>query len=118
MVVLEGSGHVRLGATLGVARATPPSCSCPISEAGVRLSRRTRSLALDGFTARRRSARAGDSRCDSLPSFTALTADQRDHIPDDIATAAHLRSAQDSRRQDRGDREAPRAPTSNTRCTI
>lgn len=89
MVVLEGTGHVRLEATLRRGKGNAAIVLVP--DLGGRRSSYTpyaQLLALDGFTTLAVDPRGhGDSRCDSLPSFTELSADQRDHIPDDIATA-------------------------------
>ena len=91
MVVLEGEGHVRLEATLRRGKGTRAIVLVP--DLGGRRSAYTpyaQLLALDGFTTLAIDPRGhGDSRCDSLPSFVQLSADQREKIPSDIATAQH-----------------------------
>jgi tetratricopeptide (TPR) repeat protein len=89
MVVLEGDGHARLEGTLRRGKGTAAIVLVP--DLGGRRSAYTpyaQLLALDGFTTLAIDPRGhGDSRCDSLPSFVQLSADQRDKIPSDIATA-------------------------------
>ncbi|HKW13020.1 MAG TPA: hypothetical protein VJS69_00900 [Candidatus Krumholzibacteria bacterium] len=91
MVVLEGQGHVRLEGTLRRGKGTRAIVLVP--DLGGRRSAYTpyaQLLALDGFTTLAIDPRGhGDSRCDSLPSFVQLSADQRDMIPSDIAAAQH-----------------------------
>lgn len=89
MVVLEGEGHVRLEATLRRGKGT--SAVVLVPDLGGRRSVYTpyaQLLALDGITTLAIDPRGhGDSRCDSLPSFAGLSADQREKIPSDIAVA-------------------------------
>jgi tetratricopeptide (TPR) repeat protein len=89
MVVLEGEGHVRLEGTLR--RGKGAGAVVLVPDLGGRRSAYTpyaQLLAIDGITTLAIDPRGhGDSRCDSLPSFLELSADQRDHIPDDIAAA-------------------------------
>ncbi len=89
MVVLEGDGHVRLEGTLRKGKGTGAVVLVP--DLGGRRSAYTpyaQLLSLDGLTTLSIDPRGhGDSRCDSLPSFVELSADQRDKIPSDIATA-------------------------------
>jgi tetratricopeptide (TPR) repeat protein len=89
MVVLEGEGHVRLEGTLRRGKGSRAIILVP--DLGGRRSAYTpyaQLLALDGFTTLAIDPRGhGDSRCDSLPSFTQLSADQRDKIPSDIVAA-------------------------------
>jgi hypothetical protein len=89
MVVLEGDGRVGWRARCGAAKEHAAIVLVP--DLGGRRSEYTpyaQLLALDGFTTLAIDPRGhGDSRCDSLPSFVQLSADQRDKIPSDIATA-------------------------------
>lgn len=89
MVVLDGDGHVRLEGTLRRGKGTGAVVLVP--DLGGRRSAFTpyaQLLSLDGLTTLAIDPRGhGDSRCDSLPSFTQLSADQRDKIPSDIAAA-------------------------------
>jgi pimeloyl-ACP methyl ester carboxylesterase len=89
MVVLQGEGHVRLEGTLRRGKGTRAIVLVP--DLGGRRSAYTpyaQLLSLDGFTTLAIDPRGhGDSRCDSLPSFLELSADQRDMIPSDIASA-------------------------------
>jgi len=89
MVELEGEGHVRLEATLR--RGKGPNAVVFVPDLGGRRSAFTpyaQLMHIDGFTTLAIDPRGhGGSRCDSLPSFLELTADQRDRIPSDIATA-------------------------------
>jgi tetratricopeptide (TPR) repeat protein len=89
MVVLEGEGHVRLEGTLR--RGKGKSAVVLVPDLGGRRSAFTpyaQLLAIDGVTSLAIDPRGhGDSRCDSLPSFLELSADQRGHIPSDIAAA-------------------------------
>lgn len=89
MVVLEGEGHVRLEATLR--RGKGPNAVLFVPDLGGRRSAYNpyaQLIALDGITTMSIDPRGhGDSRCDSLPSFLELSAEQRDRIPSDIAAA-------------------------------
>lgn len=91
VVVLEGEGHVRLEGTLR--RGKGKGAVVLVPDLGGRRSVYTpyaQLLAIDGITSLAIDPRGhGDSRCDSLPSFLQLSADQRDHIPSDIAAAQH-----------------------------
>ena len=89
MVVLDGTGRVRLEGTLR--RGKGPNAVLLVPDLGGRRSLYTpfaQLLSLDGITTLAIDPRGhGDSRCDSLPSFHQLSSDHRDRIPDDIATA-------------------------------
>lgn len=89
MVVLEGELGVRLEGTLR--RGKGPNAVLFIPDLGGRRSMYRpyeQLFALDGFTTLSVDPRGhGDSRCDSLPSFALLSADQRARIPSDIARA-------------------------------
>jgi tetratricopeptide (TPR) repeat protein len=89
MVVLEGELGVRLEGTLRRGKGTAAVLFVPDLGGRRSLYRPYEQLfALDGFTTFSIDPRGhGDSRCDSLPSFAQLSADQRDRIPSDIARA-------------------------------
>ncbi len=89
MVELAGADRVRLEATLRTADGAAAILFVP--DLGGRRSTFTayaQLFTLDGFTTLTLDPRGhGDSRCDTLSSFDAISAHQREQIPADIATA-------------------------------
>lgn len=89
IVELDGVDHVRLEGTLRGAPAERAILIVPdVDEQRALYTPYAQLLSLDGAATLTIDLRGqGDSRCDSLPDYEDMSPDQRDHLPDDVATA-------------------------------
>jgi tetratricopeptide (TPR) repeat protein len=89
IVELDGADHVRLEGTLrGNGKDAAILFVPDIGERRVLYTPYAQLLSIGGITTLTIDLRGqGDSRCDTLPDFEHMSPDQRDRLPDDVATA-------------------------------